>query len=587
MGIGYTIDTPIRVAAYGINSVVSVMDDIFIEKMRAVISQKFDKTFVPVDPDDNECRSKRITAYLDLLNDIVHERFDALKNAPFEKGSDITTCFELLPDSSYVKQQYLKMLTTTLPEERMLLQKWLKKQLSPGMIDVNIMSKVDKVNYKKGKALPREFNDAHAALRGYALSKLESSVVFSAGLNPGLMDYTGEFDDFFPNAKGRISKKIILKVSDFRSASIQGKYLAKKGLWVSEYRVESGLNCGGHAFATDGFLMGPILEEFKTKREELVGETYEWYIRALTEKGRVVPGTPPCVKFSAQGGVGTAAEHRFLRDYYRLNSVGWGSPFLLVPEATSLDGETLELLRKAEEKDLYLSNISPLGITFNNLRGNTKDLEKEERIRNNKPGSPCTQHYLVSNTTYTKKPVCTASRKYQSLAIKALKEEMLGEDEYQKKYEKITEKSCICVGLSTSALIANELDTSLGGKGVSICPGPNLAYFSRIVSLREMIDHIYGRKNVISRTDRPNMFIKELEMYVSYLRQKISEFPVPSEKQQHFVKTFQKNLEEGISYYNRLFSTIKTYINDHATEITNDLKRLELELSQLKLPAKS
>jgi len=66
-----------------------------------------------------------------------------------------------------------------------------------------------------------------------------------------------------------LKKKIILKVSDFRSAIIQGNFFAKKGLWVSEYRIESGLNCGGHAFATDGFLLGPILEEFKQKRNNL------------------------------------------------------------------------------------------------------------------------------------------------------------------------------------------------------------------------------------------------------------------------------------------------------------------------------
>ena len=44
-------------------------------------------------------------------------------------------------------------------------------------------------------------------------------------------------------------------MSDFRSALIQGKFLAKKGLEVAEFRIESGLNCGGHAFATDGHLM--------------------------------------------------------------------------------------------------------------------------------------------------------------------------------------------------------------------------------------------------------------------------------------------------------------------------------------------
>ena len=96
---------------------------------------------------------------------------------------------------------------------------------------------------------------------------LNSSVVLSAGMNTKLYSYFESFSDFFPDENGKLKKKIILKVSDFRSALIQGKFLAKKGLWVSEYRIESGLNCGGHAFATDGYLIGPILEEFKTSRK--------------------------------------------------------------------------------------------------------------------------------------------------------------------------------------------------------------------------------------------------------------------------------------------------------------------------------
>ena len=41
MGLAYTIDSPIKVAKYGISSVVSITDDELIEKMRAFYSQKF------------------------------------------------------------------------------------------------------------------------------------------------------------------------------------------------------------------------------------------------------------------------------------------------------------------------------------------------------------------------------------------------------------------------------------------------------------------------------------------------------------------------------------------------------------------
>ena len=104
-------------------------------------------------------------------------------------------------------------------------------------------------------------------------------------MNPRLYGYIAQFDDFFPDKEGYIKKKIILKVSDFRSAIIQGKFLAKKGLWVSEYRIESGLNCGGHAFATEGFLMGPILAEFRDRRQELIDDTFMICKSALEVQG--------------------------------------------------------------------------------------------------------------------------------------------------------------------------------------------------------------------------------------------------------------------------------------------------------------
>ncbi len=74
------------------------------------------------------------------------------------------------------------------------------------------------------------YNDAHASLRGFAHSKIASSMVLSAGMNPRLYSYIEEFDDFFPDENGVIRKKIILKVSDFRSAMIQGIFWLKRTL---------------------------------------------------------------------------------------------------------------------------------------------------------------------------------------------------------------------------------------------------------------------------------------------------------------------------------------------------------------------
>lgn len=54
-------------------------------------------------------------------------------------------------------------------------------------------------------------------------------------MNPRLYSYCDAFKDFGIDEKGNFKKQIILKVSDYRSALIQGKFLAKKGLWVSEF----------------------------------------------------------------------------------------------------------------------------------------------------------------------------------------------------------------------------------------------------------------------------------------------------------------------------------------------------------------
>ena len=87
------------------------------------------------------------------------------------------------------------------------------------------------------------------------------------------------------------------------------------------------------------------------------------------------------LKITVQGGVGTAEEHEFLLKITMLDAVGWGSPFLLVPEATSVDQATRTLLMNAKEEDFYLSHISPLGVPFNTVRGTTNEILKQKRIR--------------------------------------------------------------------------------------------------------------------------------------------------------------------------------------------------------------
>jgi len=346
MGLGFSVDSPVKVAHYGISSVISIVDDLLMEKMRKFYSEKLKLHFEEISEKIGDFRAKRTTAYLNLVDKIVKDNFENLKNSIYEKGGEIEKFLSLLPDSSWMKKRFHHIKENVDLQEAV---SWLKGHLTPGNIDVNIMTKVDKANTKNGEQLPVEYNDAHAALRGFANSKLNSSLVLSAGMNPRLYSYIENFDGFYPDQNGQIEKKIILKVSDYRSALIQGKFLAKKGIWISEYRIESGLNCGGHAFATNGYLMGPILQEFRDNRDVLLSSVYEILQTALKSKGKPCPYKPPELKITAQGGVGTAEEHQFLLDHYKVDSVGWGSPFLLVPEVTNVEPETMSLLSKAED----------------------------------------------------------------------------------------------------------------------------------------------------------------------------------------------------------------------------------------------
>lgn len=580
MGIGYTIDTPVKVAQYGIDSVISLVDDMLLEKLRKMYCEKYEIPYVEITEKIEDFRAKRITSYLNLMNDLAKQKFEELKTATFEKGNELKKYLEMLPDSSTIKQEFLNFDTSKFSFEEV--GNWLKKNLSMGSIDVNIMTKVDKENYWNKEKLPTEFNDAHAALRGFANSDLSSSVILSAGMNPRLYSYIENFEDFFPNENGEIKKKIVLKVSDYRSALIQGKFLAKKGLWVSEYRIESGLNCGGHAFATDGHLLGPVLADFKNKRNDLIQSVQQVLIKALSAKNKTIPTNDLPLKVTAQGGVGTSEEHQFLLDYYGIDSVGWGSPFLLVPEATTVDKATLEQLAKAKEKDLYLSNISPLGIPFNSLKGNTKDKEKQALIAKGRPGSSCPKKYVELNKDFGDKALCVASRQYQHLKLQALDTEELSKEKYQKKFDEITEKSCICVGLGTSSLLKYDLDTKKEKEGVSVCPGPNIAYFSQVTSLQSMINHIYGKENTITRTDRPNMFVKELNIYLDYFKTEIfKSVDNLNRKQEKYLKRFGQNLNTGIDYYHQVFESATDTFNDTKTTILNDLEKGKTVLKSL------
>ena len=551
MGTGFTVDTPLRVAKYGISSVISLLDDELVEMMRKHHAGRIGEHFTPIPSATEDARARRITEYLNLIDREVKRQVAELKAAPFEPGSEITRYFELLPDCPE-RRAYLEMLECGDSAEQAKQQAALRELAVPGRIDVNLMTKLDMDTFRDGVKQPQEYCYGMAAIRGFARSTVRGAVVFSAGLNQRMYAYCAKFADFLPDARGQSKKEIILKVSDYRSALIQGKFFAKHGLWVAEYRVESGLNCGGHAFAAKGQLIGPVLEEFKASRAKLSASLFEVYKKAAAERG-VTAETAPPIRITAQGGITTAQENRDLMEHYGLNGTGWGTPFLLVPEATNVDAVHLRLLARARERDVWLSNTSPMGVPFWVLRKSAAERRRKRQIRSGKPGSPCFKHYAEVNTEFTEKPICVASRAYQRLKLADLEQQNLPKEEFLAQREQVIAKSCICHDLAGGTTVKLGLDYRATP---AVCCGPSIVRFRRVYSLDEMLGHTYGRVNLLAGQRIQHMFATELKLSVMLLKQEARRLShgMPGANPQS-LQVIKTNLSTQIEYYRQLAAT--------------------------------
>ena len=579
MGIAFTIDSPIKVAHFGINSTLSIIEDNLIEVMRKHYYHEIKETYVPISANEENSRARRVTDYLNLMQRIVTSKMEKLKTSAFDTGSDIIKYFEMLPDSSFLKEKYNEWFPLSDSEEKETAENFLRNNLVPGAIEVNIMTKVDKDQLDKNKQPVENGSDALTALKGYAECELtNSSLVLSAGMNPRLYNYMESFSAFDAYELGGFHKKIIIKVSDYRSALIQGKYLAKKGIWVSEFRIESGLNCGGHVFATQGILMGPILQEFKEKKQELEDSLFALYNPAIIAKGKSGFEKAHPIRITVQGGIGTFEEDLLLQEYYKVDGTGWGTPFLLCPEATTVDENTLELLANSKENDVVRSKASPLGVEFNYLKGTTAEAERLGRISKDRPGSPCTEKLLESNTEFTDTPICTASTKYQLLKLAQLKTLGLPEMKYQRQVDDVLAKECLCIGLSNAAPIKYEEPFIKKLKSITICPGPNIVNFSKVVTLRDMTDHIYGRKDIMQKPNRSSMFVNELRLYIDFLQKEIEGTFNPTTRDFKNWEKFINNLLDGIEHYGVL---LENYVIGNRFQFGMDLEEAKMEILQI------
>ena len=189
--------------------------------------------------------------------------------------------------------------------------------------------------------------------------------------------------------------------------------------------------------------------------------------------------------------------------------------------------------------------------------------------------------HLIFDTEFTKKPICKASVLYQKRKLEQLKKLDLVSEKYEAEFFKIIDKACLCEDLASPALIEYGIENKRPLKS-TVCAGPNIAYYNKIVSLKEMIDHIYGRINLISDETRPSFFVAELNMYIKYLTEEVRQ--ISSKISQIEIKRltkFAENLRAGIMYYLNLTKEKYIETDQYKEKMMSDFNESKKRLEEL------
>lgn len=98
-----------------------------------------------------------------------------------------------------------------------------------------------------------------------------------------------------------------------------------------------------------------------------------------------------------------------------------------------------------------------------------------------------------------------------------------------------------------------------------------------------MTDHIYGRTHIISVNNRPHVFIKELSIYINYLREQLNkESPTQEDgKRNKYYYSFYEELKNGIRYYRDMVNSSDPILEDIGEKLEYGLSEAESQLEQL------
>ena len=97
MGTAFTADSPLKVAHYGINTVIALADDVLLERLRKYYSNLHDLSYEEIRNNTKDYRAERITSYLNMVNNIVSKKFENFTSATNDKLDEIKKYFKMLP----------------------------------------------------------------------------------------------------------------------------------------------------------------------------------------------------------------------------------------------------------------------------------------------------------------------------------------------------------------------------------------------------------------------------------------------------------------------------------------------------------
>jgi hypothetical protein len=89
----------------------------------------------------------------------------------------------------------------------------------------------------------------------------------------------------------------------------------------------------------------------------------------------------------------------------------------------------------------------------------------------------------------------------------------------------------------------------------------------------------------MNHVNRPHVFIKELQLYVAYLKNDIADVSKSTITSGQIKKwnSFRNNLSAGIQYYMNLFAST-TYFKTDTLNIQQQLNQYQSDLNEIKIP---